>query len=148
MDLPPPLPAVPLISTDGLAAADQALTLLSFTIVALATFPAQSIHGKDKTNKWSKQLCPLTGPTTSTASPALPATALSANHLPMVTSLEATNTAKVCIGHKKVLLPHPLNGTETETDCALAFYTTCTKLDTAYWDVSHCALFVALSDTP
>ena len=58
-----------------------------------------------------------------------PAT-IAVHALPMATTMEHSITLReTCFAHKKVHLPVPLSGIETDAECALVFYTTVAKID-------------------
>ena len=49
--------------------------------------------------------------------------------LPMATTMETLKQTETRLGHKKVFLPVPLDGTETEDKRALHFYRTSAKIE-------------------
>ena len=49
--------------------------------------------------------------------------------LPMATTIESLKQVETRLGHKKVFLPIPLNGKETEDERALLFYRASAKIE-------------------
>ena len=66
--------------------------------------------------------------------------------LPMATTMESLKQVATRLGHKKIFLPLPLNGTETEDERALLFYRASAKIEHEGTGVAYALRIACLAE--
>jgi len=66
--------------------------------------------------------------------------------LPMATTMESLKQVETRLGHKKVFLPIPLDGTQTEDERALLFYRASAKIEHEGTGVAYALMITCLAE--